>query len=97
MAKNWDYHDGSNVVYQCTRTKTETWDGNIEHSGYAWTVNGLVEVYSRMWPDRTGHSYLELIYNQRRWRRDFSEFFQPRTLTTLAKEFAAEIAQRKHD
>lgn len=97
MAKNREYVDNSVSVYERGYFKTETWEHGFEHHGHVQTINGVVEVYSRRFRDGTGHTSLELIHNQRQWRRGYSDFFQPRTLVTLAKRFALDVVEGNDD
>lgn len=93
--KNREHWDGSEYVYERGDIETKFFgDSGLERSGYVATINGYVYVWAARWNDGRTASRLEFIHGGRKWRREYEEIFMPRTLVTLAKEFAAEIAEK---
>lgn len=92
-AKPIEQWDSESVVYEHNDIETEH-DGNLDtREGYVATPQGFVRVYSTWWPDGTKHTRLTLIYGGRQYERSISNYYQPRYLVTLAKKFAADIAE----
>lgn len=93
-----EVYDSDYAVYERGYIKTSANNRGVEHDGYVVTVHGHVAVSSvdEVYADGEPYKYttLELIWAGRMWRRQIGASFQPRTLVTLAKKFAAEVAAK---
>lgn len=64
------------------------------HTGPVYTQHGIVHVYTQGDERHSKHTRLDIVWNGRTHSRSISGVrYTPRGLVTLAKRFAAEVAE----
>lgn len=99
MPKEIEQWDRSGYVFYRSSFREEQYDSG------AWTIyggveteHGYVSVQSGGWPKNLGgreFTGMDIIMDGRRHERNITKSYKPRYLVTLARRFAAEIAEKE--